>query len=216
MMRLILLGAPGAGKGTQAEIISEEFNIPQISTGAILREAIANKTPLGIRIQAIIEEGNLVPDEDVVAIVRERLKCDDCKNGFILDGFPRTITQAEALDLMLATMMSKIDMVISIEVNDENIVKRISGRRVCKNCGATYHVDYKPSKLGNICEKCNEPLSIRVDDNEKVIRERLNVYHKQTAPLKDYYSQKGKLTLVEGQEELLETTALVRKVLKEA
>lgn len=216
MLRLILLGAPGAGKGTQAEMIAESYKIPQISTGAILREAIANKTPLGIKVQAIIEEGKLVPDNDVVDIVKERLTRDDCRNGFILDGFPRTIPQAEALDNMLSLMNSQIDKVISIEVDDEDIVKRMSGRRVCKKCGTSYHIVYKPSKMGNICEKCNEPLSIRADDDEKVVRDRLTVYHKQTAPLKDYYSKKGKLKLVEGQEELSDTTGLVKKALEEA
>ena len=212
-MRLILLGAPGAGKGPQAEIISEKFGIPQISTGAILRAAIAEKTPLGQKVEKIIQAGKLVPDEDVVAIVRERIAKPDCANGFILDGFPRTIPQAEALDKMLAEMGIGIDLAVSLEVPEEKIVARMSGRRTCGTCGATYHVLYKPSAKGEFCEKCGAALTVRADDREEVVRDRLAVYEKQTAPLKDYYGAQGKLRLVEGQEELADTTALMEQAL---
>ena len=216
MLRLILLGAPGAGKGTQADIISAKYGIPQISTGVILREEIAKGSELGTRVKGIIDAGNLVPDEDVVAIVKERLKQDDCKNGYILDGFPRTIPQAEALDKMLAELDSKIDVVISIEVADEDIVRRMSGRRVCKKCGASYHVEYNPSPAGENCGKCGETLSIRADDDPKVVADRLRVYHEKTAPLKAFYEKQGKLKVAVGCEKLEDTTANVEAALKEA
>lgn len=216
MLRLILLGAPGAGKGTQADIISAKYGIPQISTGVILREEIAKGSELGTRVKGIIDAGNLVPDEDVVAIVKERLKQDDCKNGYILDGFPRTIPQAEALDKMLAELDSKIDVVISIEVADEDIVRRMSGRRVCKKCGASYHVEYNPSPAGENCGKCGETLSIRADDDPKVVADRLKVYHEKTAPLKAFYEKQGKLKVAVGCEKLEDTTANVEAALKEA
>lgn len=214
MLNLILLGAPGAGKGTQAELISKEYGIPQISTGAILREAIAAGTDLGNKVKAVIEAGELVADEDVVAIVKERLARPDCKDGFILDGFPRTIPQAQALDEMLSEMGIAITKVISIEVLDENIVKRMGGRRVCKKCGASYHVEYKKPSAEGVCDTCGQELSIRADDKPEVVLDRLKVYHQTTAPLKDYYEKSGKLILVEGQEELADTTALVRKALE--
>lgn len=216
MLRLILLGAPGAGKGTQADLISKNYDIPQISTGVILREEIANGSELGNRVKSIIDAGNLVPDEDVVAIVKERLKKDDCKNGYILDGFPRTIPQAEALDKMLSELGSKIDIVISIEVADEDIIKRMSGRRVCKKCGMSYHIEFNPSSEGENCGKCGESLSIRDDDNPTVVSDRLKVYHEKTAPLKDYYKAQGKLKIVKGCEKLEDTTANVNNALKEA
>lgn len=212
-MRLILLGAPGAGKGTQAEIISEKFNIPQISTGAILRAAVAEQTPLGKKVEKIMQSGGLVPDEDVIALVKERFGKPDCANGFILDGFPRTIPQAEALDVMLKEMGIAIDLAVSLEVEPEKIVTRMSGRRTCPVCGATYHVVYKPSSKGENCDKCGAALTVRKDDREEVVRDRLAVYEKQTAPLKNYYAQQNKLRLVEGQEELADTTALMEKAL---
>lgn len=212
-MRLILLGAPGAGKGTQAEIISEKFGIPQISTGAILRAAVAEQTPLGQKVEKIMQSGGLVPDEDVIALVKERFGKPDCANGFILDGFPRTIPQAEALDVMLSEMGIAIDLAVSLEVEEEKIVARMSGRRTCPQCGATYHVVYKPSSKGEICDKCGAGLTTRADDREEVVRDRLAVYEKQTAPLKNYYAQQNKLRLVEGQEELADTTALMEKAL---
>lgn len=212
-MRLILLGAPGAGKGTQAEIISEKYGIPQISTGAILRAAIAEKTPLGQKVEQIIQAGELVPDDVVVSLVRERIAKPDCEKGFILDGFPRTIPQAEALDEMLAEMGIGIDLAVSLEVPEEKIVARMSGRRTCGKCGATYHVLYKPSAKGEFCEKCGAELTIRADDREEVVRDRLAVYEQKTAPLKNYYDAQHKLRLVEGQEELADTTALMDRAL---
>ena len=212
-MRLILLGAPGAGKGTQAEIISEKFNIPQISTGAILRAAVAEQTPLGKKVEKVMQSGGLVSDEDVIALVKERFQQPDCANGFILDGFPRTIPQAEALDVMLTEMGISIDLAVSLEVDPEKIVTRMSGRRTCPTCGATYHVVYKPSSKGEDCDKCGAALTVRKDDREEVVRDRLAVYEKQTAPLKNYYAQQNKLRLVEGQEELADTTALMEKAL---
>lgn len=203
-MKLILLGAPGAGKGTQAEIISEKLMIPTISTGNIIREALKSGTEMGLKAKSFIEAGQLVPDEVVIGIIRERLAKDDCKNGFILDGFPRTIPQAEALDRMGIV----IDKVIDIEVADEKIAQRVSGRRVCLDCGATYHVDYKKSKVEGVCDQCGNTLVQRKDDLPETVAERLKVYHDQTEPLKDYYAACGKLTIVEGQEELADTTRL--------
>lgn len=202
-IKLILLGAPGAGKGTQAEIISEKFDIPAISTGAIIRSAIKNGTAMGLEAKSYTEKGALVPDETVIGIIKERLAEDDCKNGFILDGFPRTVPQAAALD----EMGVEITDVISIEVPDEKIITRMSGRRVCAKCGATYHVVYNPSPAGEDCA-CGEKLTIRADDDENVVRDRLVTYHDQTEPLKGYYEEKGLLKIVEGQEKLEDTTAL--------
>ncbi len=203
-IRLILLGAPGAGKGTQAEKISAAAGIPAISTGAIIREAIATGTEMGTLAKSYIERGALVPDEVVIGIIRDRLKADDCKGGFILDGFPRTVPQAEALDQMGV----EITDVLSIEVSDERIVSRMGGRRVCKACGATYHVESNPSPAGDKCGVCGEALTIRADDDPAVVQSRLTVYHEQTEPLKDFYAEKGILKIVEGQEKLEDTTAL--------
>lgn len=203
-MNLILLGAPGAGKGTQAEVISEALNIPQISTGNILREAVKNGTEYGIKAKAAMDSGALVSDDIVIGILKDRIACDDCKNGFILDGFPRTVPQAEALDAMGVV----IDKVIEIFVPDETIKQRVSGRRVCSGCGATYHVDFKPSKTEGKCDKCGADLIIRKDDQPQTVLDRLDVYHKQTAPLKDYYEKQGKLKTVVGQEEVKDTSKL--------
>ena len=209
-MKLILLGAPGAGKGTQAEIICEKFNIPTISTGNILREAIKNGTEMGLKAKSYIDNGNLVPDDVVIGIIADRLNMDDCKNGFILDGFPRTIPQAEALD----KMGIEIDCALSIEVADEKIMQRLSGRRVCGGCGASYHIDYKKPAKDGVCNVCGEALVQRNDDKPETIADRLAVYHKQTEPLKDYYKAAGKLKIVEGQEEVADTTALTLKALE--
>ncbi len=209
-MNLILLGAPGAGKGTQAEVICDHLQIPAISTGNILREAIANGTEIGLKAKSYMDGGKLVPDEVVIAILKERISKDDCKNGFILDGFPRTVPQAEALDAMGV----RIDKVIDIEVTDEKIMQRLSGRRVCEKCGASYHIDYKPSEQEGICNKCGGNTVQRKDDHPDTIKERLSVYHDQTEPLKGYYEKTGKLTIVEGQEEVKDTTALTLKALE--
>ena len=209
-MRLILLGAPGAGKGTQAEVICNTLNIPAISTGNILREAKANKTPLGLEAASYMDSGKLVPDEVVINILKERLKEDDCKNGFILDGFPRTVPQAEALDQMGV----EIDRVVDLEVPDEKIMARLSGRRVCEKCGSSYHVLYKPTKVEGVCDRCGGKTVQRKDDAPETIMERLEVYHAQTEPLKDYYKKTGKLVVVEGQEEVADTTALTLKAVE--
>ncbi len=203
-MKLMFLGAPGAGKGTQAEIVSERYNIPAISTGALLREAMANGTELGMKAKSYMNGGALVPDEVVIGIIKERLVADDCKNGFILDGFPRTVDQAKALD----EMNIKMDGVISIEVEDEAIITRLGGRRLCGKCGSSYHVEYKPTAVAGVCDKCGGELIIRADDKPEVIKSRLDVYHAQTEPLKDFYAAKGILKTVIGQEEIEDTTAL--------
>lgn len=206
-MNLILLGAPGAGKGTQAEVISEALSIPQISTGNILREAVKNGTEFGLKAKAAMESGALVSDEVVIGILKDRIAQDDCKNGFILDGFPRTVPQAEALEAMGVN----IDKVVEIFVPDETISKRLSGRRVCEGCGASYHTDFKPSKVDGKCDKCGGNTVIRKDDEPATVLERLKVYHEQTAPLKDFYAKRGKLETVIGQEEVSETSKLTLK-----
>ena len=209
-MRLILLGAPGAGKGTQAEVICNTLNIPAISTGNILREAKAKGTPLGLEAATYMDSGKLVPDELVINILKERLKEDDCQNGFILDGFPRTVPQAEALDQMGVV----IDRVVDLEVPDDKIMARLSGRRVCEKCGSSYHVLYKPTNVEGVCDRCGGKTVQRKDDAPETIKERLEVYHAQTEPLKDYYKKTGKLVVVEGQEEVADTTALTLKAVE--
>lgn len=210
-MNLILLGAPGAGKGTQAEKICEKYGIPAVSTGNIIREALKNGTDMGLKAKSYIDAGALVPDEVVIGIIKERLAEDDCKNGFILDGFPRTIPQAEALD----SMGINIDRVVDIEVPDEKITARLSGRRVCLKCGATYHLEYKKPRKQGVCDVCGEELVQRKDDKPETVIDRLRVYHEQTEPLKDYYAATGKLVTVEGQEDVADTTALVFKALED-
>ena len=210
-MKLILLGAPGAGKGTQAEIISEKYNIPTISTGNIIRAALKNGTEMGLKAKEYTEKGLLVPDDVVIGIIRERLAEADCKDGFILDGFPRTIPQAEALD----KMGIPVDAALSIEVSDSDIVKRMSGRRVCEVCGASFHTEYKKPEIDGVCNACGGKLVIRKDDEPETVLNRLNVYHEQTEPLKSYYKAQDKLLIVEGQEELKDTTALTLKALSE-
>ena len=201
-MKIIFLGAPGAGKGTQADLISERLGIPTISTGAIIREAIKTGTEMGLEAKKFIEAGQLVPDAVVIGIVKERLAKSDCKDGFILDGFPRTVPQAQALDEMGVSL----DRVVSIEVSDEKIIERMSGRRVCQACGATYHTVYNPSKDGVSCDKCGKELTMRSDDAPEVVKSRLEVYHLTTEPLKEYYSKVGNLVIVIGAEELSETS----------
>ncbi len=209
-MNLILMGAPGAGKGTQAEFICDQLQIPALSTGNILREAQKQGTELGLQAKSYMESGALVPDEVVIAIIKERLAEPDCEGGFILDGFPRTVPQAEALDAMGV----QIDRVIDIEVADEKIQERLSGRRVCESCGASYHVMYKPSTVAGTCDKCGGNTVQRKDDHPDTIKERLSVYHTQTEPLKEYYQKTGKLVIVEGQEEVADTSELVLKALR--
>ena len=206
-MNLILLGAPGAGKGTQAEVISEKLGIPQISTGNILREAVKNGTEMGVKAKGFMESGALVPDEVVIGILKERIAEDDCKNGFILDGFPRTVPQAEALE----SMGVNIDKVISLEVADETIQGRLSGRRVCEKCGASYHVEFNPPKTEGVCDKCGGAAVQRKDDAPETVIERLRTYHEQTAPLVDFYGNKGRLVKVQGQDEVKDTSELVLK-----
>ena len=209
-MNLILLGAPGAGKGTQAEVICDNLKIPAISTGNMLREAVKNGTKSGLEAKSYMDSGALVPDEVVIGILKDRIAEDDCKEGYILDGFPRTVPQAEALD----TMGVKIDMVLEIAVADEKITQRLSGRRVCEDCGNSYHTEYKPTKVEGICDKCGGKTVQRKDDAPETVLSRLETYHKQTAPLKDYYAAKGLLKTVEGQETVEETSALVLEALK--
>ena len=209
-MKLILLGAPGAGKGTQAEVISEKYNIPTISTGNIIRAALKNGTEMGLKAKSYIDAGNLVPDDVVIGIIKERLSESDCANGYILDGFPRTIPQAEALD----NLGFDIDLALSIEVADSEIVKRMSGRRVCEKCGASYHTEYKKPAIDGKCNFCDGNLVIRKDDEPETVLNRLNVYHEQTEPLKNYYKACGKLRMVEGQEEVKDTTRLVLAALE--
>ena len=210
-MKLILLGAPGAGKGTQAEVICDHLHIPAISTGNIIREALKNETEMGLKAKSYMEAGTLVPDDVVIGIIQERLANDDCKDGFILDGFPRTVVQAQALD----DMGVEIDRVINIEVSDEDIEKRLSGRRVCESCGTSYHLLYKAPKNEGLCDRCGGKLITRKDDQPETIRDRLKVYHEQTEPLKDFYAQKGKLRTVIGQEEVADTTKLTLKALED-
>ena len=204
-MKIIFLGAPGAGKGTQSDIVSERLGIPTVSTGAIIREAIKNGTDMGKKARSYTESGALVPDEVVIGIIRERLAADDCRGGFILDGFPRTVAQAEALDRMGVAP----DVVVSIEVSDERIIARMSGRRVRGTCGASYHTLYNPSADGVTCDRCGgAPLTTRRDGDPEVVKSRLDVYHTSTEPLKEFYAAKGVLKLVEGQEKVEDTTAL--------
>ena len=208
-MNLILMGAPGAGKGTQSEKISAKWNIPAVSTGDMLRAAVKEGTEMGVKAKSYMDAGQLVPDEVVIGIIKDYLSSDKCKNGFILDGFPRSIPQAEALDAMGV----KIDVALSIEVADEKIVERMSGRRICSGCGASYHVAYKAPKTADICDACGAALYIRDDDAAETVLNRLNTYHAITEPLKDYYAAKGILACVQGCEKVEDTTAAVMNAL---
>jgi len=197
-MRLIMLGAPGAGKGTQAANLAKELNIPHISTGDIFRANIKNGTELGKKAKSYMDAGKLVPDELVCDLVADRIAKDDCKEGYILDGFPRTIPQAEALDKAVLALGTKIDYAVNIDVPDEAIITRMGGRRACLNCGATYHVQYNPPKKEGVCDTCGHPLVLRDDDKPETVQTRLNVYHEQTQPLIDYYDKKKILVTVDG------------------
>ncbi|MGI6283463.1 MULTISPECIES: adenylate kinase [Caproicibacterium] len=203
-MNLILLGAPGAGKGTQAEVICSKLHIPAISTGNIIREALKSGTKMGLAAKSYMDKGDLVPDEVVIGIVKDRLKRPDCKNGFVLDGFPRTIPQAEALDKMGV----QIDKVVEIHVSDDRIVARMSGRRVCEDCGVSYHMLYKKPTVEGKCDACGGTLVQRADDHPDTVKARLKEYHTKTEPLKDYYDKQGKLVIVEGQEDVADTSRL--------
>ena len=199
-MNLIMFGAPGAGKGTQAEILCDRLNIPTISTGNMIREALNSGTEMGLKAKSYIEAGKLVPDEVVIGIVRDRLAQEDCKDGFILDGFPRTIPQAEALERMGIV----IDRVVDIDVPDEIIARRVSSRRVCPNCGNTYGTKVKTPKVEGVCDRCGTTLIQRKDDQPETVKERLRVYHEQTEPLRDYYAKAGKLLVMDGQQGIQE------------
>ena len=209
-MKLIMLGAPGAGKGTQAKLISEKLNIPAISTGAIIREAIEEGTEFGKQAKVYIDRGDLLPDEMVIGLVTERLKEDDCKNGFIFDGFPRTLNQAVTME----ENGIKIDMALSLEVEDEVIVKRLSGRRECSHCRTPYHVVSHPPKKDGVCDECGSPLITREDDNPETILSRLKVYHEKTAPLKEFFEREGILKKIPGKDTIEETTEEVMEALK--
>jgi adenylate kinase len=212
-MKLVLLGPPGAGKGTQAKKMIEQYQIPQISTGDMLRQAIKDGTTLGKEAKAYMDQGELVPDGVILNIVKERLKAADCQNGYIFDGFPRTVAQAEALDAILAGLSTRLDAVVSIDVPEEDVVKRLAGRRTCKSCGMLYHLLYNPPQKEGICGNCGGVLFQRDDDNETTIRQRLSVYMRQTAPLIDYYAQHGILKPVPGTGEPEEIFAAICKVL---
>lgn len=212
-MKIIMLGAPGAGKGTQAKMIAETYNLPHVSTGDIFRANIKNGTELGKEAKAYMDKGELVPDELTVRILLDRVAQDDCKNGYVLDGFPRTIPQAEVLDAELNKLGEKVDFAIDVEVPDENIVKRMSGRRACLKCGATYHIVHIPPKTEGICDACGSELVQRDDDKEETVKNRLSVYHQQTQPLIDFYNNKGVLKTVDGTKDSAEVFEDIKKIL---
>ncbi len=202
----MVFGAPGAGKGTQAKFLVEKYGIPQISTGDMLRAAIVEKTAMGMEAKRYMDAGELVPDSTIIGIIEERLAKEDCQKGFILDGFPRTLAQAEVLDELLEKQGKKIDKVLSFEVPDDLIIKRIAGRRVCPKCGASYHVEFNPPKAEGICDACGSELIIRKDDNEETVKNRLSNYHSQTAPLVDFYKNKGVFAQIDGSQKLEKVT----------
>ena len=212
-MKIIMLGAPGAGKGTQAKKIAAKYDIPHISTGDIFRANIKNGTELGNKAKTYMDQGLLVPDELVVDLVVDRVQQDDCKNGYVLDGFPKTIPQAEALDKALAALGDKVDYAIDVNVPDENIVKRMGGRRACVGCGATYHLVYAPTKTEGICDVCGKELILRDDDKPETVQKRLNVYHEQTQPLIDYYTTAGILKTVDGTVDINDVFAAIVEIL---
>ena len=212
-MKIIMLGAPGAGKGTQAKQIAEKYSIPHISTGDIFRANIKNGTELGKKAKTYMDQGLLVPDELTCDLVVDRIKQDDCKNGYVLDGFPRTIPQAEVLDSELTKLGDHIDYAINVDVPDENIVKRMSGRRACLTCGATYHIEHVPPKKEGICDVCGSELVLRDDDKPETVKNRLNVYHEQTQPLIDFYTEKGVLKTVDGTVPMEEVFAAITAIL---
>ena len=212
-MKIIMLGAPGAGKGTQAKMIADKYGVPHISTGDIFRANIKNGTELGMEAKKYMDQGLLVPDELTVRILLDRVAQDDCKNGYVLDGFPRTIPQAEVLDSELTKLGDHIDYAINVDVPDENIVKRMSGRRACLTCGATYHIEHVPPKKEGICDVCGSELVLRHDDKPETVKNRLNVYHEQTQPLIDFYTEKGVLKTVDGTVPMEEVFAAITAIL---
>ena len=214
-MKIIMLGAPGAGKGTQAKMIAAKYGIPHISTGDIFRANIKNGTELGAKAKQYMDKGELVPDELVVDLVIDRFKEDDCKNGYVLDGFPRTIPQAEALDKALTAIGENVDYAINVEVPDENIINRMGGRRACVGCGATYHVVYSPTKIEGKCDTCGGDLIIRDDDKPETVKNRLSVYHEQTQPLIDYYTKKGIIKEVDGTVDMNDVFKAITDILGE-
>ncbi|MFQ5882611.1 MAG: adenylate kinase [Candidatus Methylomirabilales bacterium] len=213
-MRLILLGPPGAGKGTQAKMLTERYGIPQISTGDILRAALASGTPLGREAKTFMDRGVLVPDEVVIGIVRDRLAAPDCQRGYLLDGFPRTVAQAEALTLMLKELWAELPIVVSLEVQEEEVVRRLSGRRTCRGCGEVFHVEFHPPRESEICDRCGGSLIQREDDRKETIRRRLRVYREQTEPLIAYYQTQGLLKTVNGLGEMGEIFARISGILE--
>lgn len=212
-MNIMLFGAPGAGKGTQAKFLIDKYGIPQISTGDILRAAIAEGTPMGLEAKNFMDDGKLVPDSTIIGIIKERLAKDDCKKGFILDGFPRTLAQAEALELLMADLAIALDKVISLNVPDELIVGRITGRKVCKSCGASFHIEFNPSKVDGVCDFDGGELITRKDDTAETVKTRLEAYHAQTAPLFDFYKGKGLLVEIDGTKEVDDVTTDIVKIL---
>lgn len=215
MLNIILLGPPGAGKGTQAELIVEKYGIPQISTGDIFRANIKNGTELGKKAKTYMDAGNLVPDELVVDLVKDRLEQDDCANGFMLDGFPRTVFQAEELDKIMAAKGLKIDSVLNIDVKPEKLIKRIAGRRVCKACGATFNIAYKPTKVEGVCDTCGGEVYQRADDTEETVKNRIDVYFNQTAPLIEYYENAGCIATLDGDRPIEDVFSDITAVLGE-
>ena len=206
-MKIIMLGAPGAGKGTQAKMIADKYGIPHVSTGDIFRANLKEGTELGLKAKEYMDKGELVPDELTVSILLDRVRKDDCKNGYVLDGFPRTIPQAEVLEKELDKLGDKIDLAIDVEVPDENIIKRMGGRRACVKCGATYHIEHVPPKKEGICDTCGSELILRDDDKPETVSNRLSVYHAQTQPLIDFYSERGVLKEVDGTKDMMDVFA---------
>lgn len=212
-MKIVLLGPPGAGKGTQAKLIVEKYNIPHISTGDIFRKNIKEMTPLGIKAKEYIDKGQLVPDEVTVDIVKDRIQQEDCKNGFLLDGFPRTVAQADALSEVLEDLGTKLDYVINIKVDENNLIVRLSGRRVCPKCGASFHVVFNPPKQEGVCDYCGAEVVQRADDTEETVKNRLSVYNKQTQPLIDYYTNNGLIKNINGEQDIDKVFAEICEVL---
>lgn len=213
MHRLLIMGPPGAGKGSQAVMIKEYYHIPHISTGDMFREAIAKKLPLGVLAKEYMDKGELVPDSVTVGLVRERLREEDCKTGFLLDGFPRTLAQAAALDDILREYGSQIDHVINLDVNDAVLIERIAGRRICRQCGASYHIVNRPSKTKGVCDICGGPLYQRPDDNEETVKNRIRVYQEQTKPILDYYQDKGLVINIDGSQNVEDIFLKLQKIL---